>query len=168
MNALFAHQANRSANKLLEEIARLTEKALPAAATKPSPADATADAISPPLNIAELLEQCSGNAAVAARVLQELGEQADHALAELASESVRHDAQRIARLGHSLKGAAAMAGAHPLQLAASTLEELGRSLDLAALDGAVAQLAAETARWRTFVKQTQHVAPAEASMDARR
>ncbi len=121
--------------------------AAPVAATAAPPGEVV------PLDFDSLLRRCTGNTELAQRVLQKLLAQADTSLQQLQACAVECDAERVARIAHSLKGAAAMAAAEPLRQAAAKLEELGRVSDLSTIEACLAHIRDEFSRCRQFIQQ---------------
>jgi len=64
-------------------------------------------------------------------------------------------AERLERVAHSLKGAAASLEAGPVRDAALRLEMLGREADLAAAPQVLAELEAELGRLRQFAEEVE-------------
>src|SRR5205823_3547745 len=87
------------------------------------------------------------------RVVQKLTEQAAASLKQLESCAIERDAERVARIAHGLKGAAAMAAAEPLRQVAAKLEEIGRGKDLAAIDETLARVRAELKRYEEYIQR---------------
>src|SRR6185369_6203298 len=83
-----------------------------------SPKTDPADASPSPVDYAALLNRCSGNAALAGKVLDKLLAQMKEAVGTIDRSISQNDAAGLTRIAHSLKGAAGMASAEGLRAAA--------------------------------------------------
>ncbi|MAE63923.1 MAG: hypothetical protein CMJ18_06585 [Phycisphaeraceae bacterium] len=102
---------------------------VPAATSASAAAESDDDA---PINHADALKRCMGNADFLRKMLEKFQAQSETDVGELAEALEQGDAERLARVAHRFKGAAANISAGPLREAALALEQSGRDGDLEA------------------------------------
>jgi HPt (histidine-containing phosphotransfer) domain-containing protein len=116
-----------------------------------SPSKEGADTGGEPIDADSLLRRCRGKASLAERLLaqfeQQLGEQI-HALGESLE---RRDREVLARVAHTVKGAAANMSATRVCDAAAELERLGTAADFEAAAASLEALAEQVRQCRAFV-----------------
>lgn len=93
----------------------------------------------------EALERFEGYEPLVDNVIVEMIRATPEQLIELSRAVAQKDAPAIELLSHSIKGAAAMVGAHRVREAARALEEIGRSRRLTAAPAALHRLEEEAA-----------------------
>jgi CheY-like chemotaxis protein len=85
-----------------------------------------------PLNAATLLERCMFDPRIARKILDMFVKQIPLSMEQLQRHLAARDAAEVARVAHSIKGAAANASAERVREFAFEIEELGRAADLTA------------------------------------
>jgi CheY-like chemotaxis protein len=109
---------------------------------------------SSPLDIAQLLDRCSGDSAFMRQILGKFQLQLDENLVQLASALNDEDLAQVARLAHALKGAAGNISASAISRTASELERKVREEPAEELLRFVHELREEAQR---FAKSLQEV-----------
>ena len=97
-------------------------------------------------NQAVVIERCSGNHALAQRLLCAFTAQAGEDIAAIAAAAQAADADKLARAAHRLKGAAANLGLETCRAAAADLEHRARAGVTEGIDPLLATLRAEILR----------------------
>jgi len=125
-------------------------------------AEAPASAVSPstsaeeePIDLAAVLERCTGNRSLATRILQKFEEHSLAAMKRIADSVHGNDADGIARAAHYLKGSAGTVSAERVREAAAKLEEIGRSADLSAAEQSLATLQDQVERCVSYLRGAQ-------------
>jgi signal transduction histidine kinase/CheY-like chemotaxis protein len=143
------------------ELAALIESLLSDKPPDALPEDAD-DTEAWPLDARRLLENCTGNADLAMKVLDKFHAQVNRALEQIAQCVAERDGQRLARAAHAMKGAAGAVSAESLRQAVARMEEIGRSDALDAAEECFARLRDEVARCLAFlprVREELHANP---------
>jgi Amt family ammonium transporter len=109
------------------------------AATLPTSSAITSDQMAP-MAIDTLLERCMGNMQTVASILDEFEREAVDDLAQIKKRVEDGDCAELARVAHSLKGAAAILAADTLAGIAFKLERMGRAGVLTEQDQLLTQL----------------------------
>jgi len=122
----------------------------PPAETPRSPAPSQSTL--PAFDREDLVERVMGNTELARRVVTVFLSSIPEQLAALAEAVDRFDAQSAGLAAHSIKGAAANAGALRLSETAQRAERLGKTGELAAVSGLLPEL---KARWEQFRVQAE-------------
>ena len=108
-----------------------------------------------PLAYEELLDQCGGNPRFVGILLEAFKLQAVKDIDALQGALSHGDADQVANLAHSLRGAAASLRAGPIRIQAAQLEVLARSGDLRNARSSMTKLAIEFDHYRDFVSKIQ-------------
>jgi CheY-like chemotaxis protein len=122
----------------------------PTGETQRWPVDAAASA-DLPIDAESLLRRCRGKGALAERILTQFEQQLAGQVGTLRESLERRDGEVLARLAHSIKGAAANMSASQLSDAAGSLEKLGTAADFDAAVACLDQLADLAQQCRAFV-----------------
>lgn len=109
------------------------------------------DIASPPLALAEFLDRCMGNTAVATIVLDKFETQLRSDIRDIEDGVGTHHAERIVRTAHALKGSAGAAAAADLQRLASSVEAHARRNGADAILQELSALRAEVERCLGYV-----------------
>jgi signal transduction histidine kinase/CheY-like chemotaxis protein/HPt (histidine-containing phosphotransfer) domain-containing protein len=113
-------------------------------ATKEDPGQ---DAHAPcPFDMSSALSRCMGKQDFLERILQKFKEKALGDLKELSSHMQAADAQKLAFVAHSLKGAAASVSAEGVRQAACDLEQVAKAADFSRMEACIEALNEEVAR----------------------
>jgi CheY-like chemotaxis protein/HPt (histidine-containing phosphotransfer) domain-containing protein len=104
-----------------------------------------------PIDAESLLRRCRGKGALAERILTQFEQQLAGQVETLRDSLERRDGEVLARLAHSIKGAAANMSASQLSDAAGSLERLGTAADFDAAAACLDQLADLAQQCRVFV-----------------
>jgi HPt (histidine-containing phosphotransfer) domain-containing protein len=104
------------------------------------------------VDLDQALDRVGGDRELYRELLDMLFEDASEQVRDMREAIGRGDAQRVERVAHSLKGAAASLEAGPVRDAALWLEMLGREVTLAGAAEALAELEAELERLRHFAE----------------
>ena len=123
------------------------------AAEAPLPAVWDSADPSAPFDLGQLLNRCMGKHDLLVRVLGKLREKSRSDLADLEQAIAERNAERIAFLGHSLKGMAANVSAGALLEAALQLEQAGLSRDFGLASECLERLKAEADRCCTYAAE---------------
>jgi HPt (histidine-containing phosphotransfer) domain-containing protein len=99
-----------------------------------------------PIRLGELLERCMGKATIAKRVLEVFQKQAGEYLAKVEESAGKADAAGLAKMAHTLKGAAANVSAEGIRRCAAELERMGMAGQLKGIEQAMAPLREEVGR----------------------
>jgi HPt (histidine-containing phosphotransfer) domain-containing protein len=99
-----------------------------------------------PFQLDTVMQWCATAPSLGVTILDKLSAQLTHDLADIEDAVLRRDAPQLARLCHSLKGAAAMVGAQALSNAASGMERMGDMSDLTGIQSAFESLRHEIER----------------------
>lgn len=113
--------------------------------------------MAPPLAIADFLERCMGNAAVAALVLDKLETQLRADIREIEERCGAQDAGQIARIAHALKGSAGAAAATTLHALAASVEGMARQDQLDAIAQEISGLRIEVERCLGYLPTARRV-----------
>jgi signal transduction histidine kinase/CheY-like chemotaxis protein/HPt (histidine-containing phosphotransfer) domain-containing protein len=105
----------------------------------------------PPMETDALLDRCMGNVNTVASILDEFEQQAVANLAEITRHLQKGDCQELARVAHTLKGAAAILTAEALSDVAFKLERMGRVGVLADHDKLLNELTDEVRRFTDYL-----------------
>jgi signal transduction histidine kinase/DNA-binding response OmpR family regulator len=89
-------------------------------------------AASQKFDIDSLIARCSGNSTLAVSILEKFEKQTASLVADIEKSIASGDADRTAKLSHTLKGSAGMVGADSIRAVAAELEQLGRRSELEA------------------------------------
>jgi signal transduction histidine kinase/CheY-like chemotaxis protein/HPt (histidine-containing phosphotransfer) domain-containing protein len=132
-------------NELLEAITNLLCGPSPVTAAKPleTTGGSTSGAS---LDIASLLNQCSGNASLALTVLNRFEAQLIELTDQIHGDVPQEDTDRLARVAHAMKGTAGVVGAEPLRLILAEIEQAARQSALAGMPESLGSLRAEIDR----------------------
>jgi signal transduction histidine kinase/DNA-binding response OmpR family regulator len=106
----------------------------------------------PPINVASLLARCTGNQALATKILQKFEHHSLDAMKRIAASVHANDAAGLVRSAHYLKGSAGTISAERVQQAAAKLEELGRSDSFTEVEQHLAVLEKEIGECVQFVR----------------
>jgi two-component system sensor histidine kinase/response regulator len=98
------------------------------------------------LDVAALLDRCSGNSDLALKILDKFEGQVAGLIAQLHGCAQKDDAAQLARVAHTMKGTAGVIGAEPLRLALAELEQLGRKNALVEVPASLQRLQDEISR----------------------
>jgi signal transduction histidine kinase/DNA-binding response OmpR family regulator/HPt (histidine-containing phosphotransfer) domain-containing protein len=99
-----------------------------------------------PFDLASALSRCMGKQDSLERILQKFKDKALKDLQELSSHVQAADAQKIAFVAHSLKGAAASVSAEAVRQAACDLEQIAKAADFLRMEACMQALSEEIAR----------------------
>jgi HPt (histidine-containing phosphotransfer) domain-containing protein len=103
-----------------------------------------------PVNYDELVARCLGNLDFADRILQKFQHHFEEEMGLLEEVAEAADAERVARIAHRMKGAAANAAAPTLRDRAAEIERLGRARQLPEIPRRVAEM---REHWTDFVRR---------------
>lgn len=107
------------------------------------------------VHLHQALDRAGGDREFYRELLDMLLEDASEQVSEMKEGIEAGDAERVERVAHSLKGAAANLEAGPVRDAALCLEMLGREANLADAAGALVELEAELERLRHFAQELE-------------
>jgi HPt (histidine-containing phosphotransfer) domain-containing protein len=120
----------------------------------------------PAILIPTLLERCMNNARTVDVVINKFEKQANDAIAQIKQHITTSDLTAIARVAHSLKGAAGILAANQLATLAGQMEQLGRNGEVAQLGSQFASLQAEITRCIDQLPQVRSIAAEKLSSRA--
>ena len=143
-------------DELLRTIIRVSQSPGRSATSSPARQSAAAPAqtATAPLAFDELLQRCMGNREFALKLITKFEIQATKDIEKLGAAIAAGDASSVARVAHSLKGAAANLSAAPVQTLAARLEAQGRTGDLGEANACLAELRVEWQRLMEHVAGT--------------
>ncbi len=128
------------------DVATGTKEPAPVVVQGSSQSAALAAGSSAAFDLAALVRRCSGKPELATRVIERLLLQTREGLSSVQACVTKRDCVGIAKLGHSMKGSAGMAGADSLRAAAAKLEQAGRDADIALAAAAIEEVRTQLAR----------------------
>jgi HPt (histidine-containing phosphotransfer) domain-containing protein len=123
--------------------------AAPAASARPIETDLCDDPPALPIDTQPFLRRCRGKTSLAERVLVQFEQQLSSQIESLRDSLERSDANGLARVAHTIKGAAANVSALRVCEAAADLERLGIASDFEAARTSLETLAAQMEQCRT-------------------
>ena len=116
---------------------------------------ATGDAS--PIETEVLYERCMGSVEFAESLLKEFAQTGIERVEQISHHALEGDADTVAEIAHSLKGAAAIIAAEDVRAVAAELEATGRSGDLTDALEAVSRLRAEMQRCAEYIQDSERV-----------
>jgi Amt family ammonium transporter len=125
------------------------------------PAEAAVSPATGVINYESLLDRCMGDPQLVARIAGKFEAKSRQTWEQLSIEFKAGNAAEIARLAHSMKGAAANLSAIRLAELAAQIEHLGRAGDVATAETAVAQLGEELNKCREGLRQIVAASPSQ-------
>jgi len=132
----------------------------------PGPGVPTPAGAEPPIDAASLLRRCQGKSALAERLLAKFAEQLDAQLTDLRDGLARGDRAVLARVAHTVKGAAANMSAADVSRTAADLERLAAAAEFdeatAHLDRLAAQVRECVSYIPTVIERVRGTGPATA------
>jgi len=108
-----------------------------------------------PIETEVLHERCMGNVEFAESLLKEFAQTGIERVEQISHHALEGDADTVAEIAHSLKGAAAIIAAEDMRAVAAELEATGRSGDLTDALEAVSRLRAEMTRCAEYIQDSE-------------
>ncbi len=136
------------------------EPRIPAAAPLPAAPTPVIEK-SEPINLAALLERCAGSRSLVTKILHKFEEHSLDAMKRIAEAVLANDAVGLAGSAHYLKGSAGTVSAESVEQAATKLEEIGRSCELAEAEQCLEVLQDEVERCVGYLRRAGY----DAGMD---
>jgi len=113
--------------------------------------------VTPPVDIAAALQSVDGDQDLLVDLFEAFQQDYPKQLTELQDAIGAGDAERIAQVAHSLKGAVGYFGAQTVHALAYRLETMGRQAELERASSILQQLERELERLSAFVAETNWV-----------
>ncbi len=143
--------------ELLDTFARFLPD-VAAVASEPTAPKETVSAApmeNPPFTLSALRERCTGNTTLALSILEKFEVQLNQAAAQIEYSLQEGDAAEVARVSHSLKGAAGVLSAEALRSGLAELEQYGRKEELERAQSCFANLRREIERCADYATQAR-------------